>query len=358
MRIVITGATGNVGTALLGALGTGHDVVGVARRLPDTTAEPYLGAVGWRALDLGERHAEQELAELVVGADAVVHLAWAISPTRDDPPMEQTNDLGTGHLLSAVAAAGVPHLVVASSVAAYGPAPRWAKVTEDWPCDGIESSAYSRGKASLEHLLNRFEASHPEVRVARLRPCAILHRRAAGEFARWLLGPMVPAHVVGDRRLPLPLWPDLRAQVVHTSDVAEAVRLILDARFTGAVNLAAAEVLDADALAAALGGRRVPMPRPVIRAAAHAAWRTGALPLHPGWLDLADRAPLVDITTAGTALGWQPRYDAVSTLGELVAGLRSGAGGASPPLAPPRRDGAVSRLRSLARVGPSHQSQS
>ncbi|MEV6828640.1 NAD-dependent epimerase/dehydratase family protein [Amycolatopsis sp. NPDC051102] len=356
MRIVITGATGNVGTALLAALDPVHDVVGLARRLPDTTAEPYRRA-GWRAADVGVPGAEEELAALFVGADAVVHLAWAISPLRGDPPMWRTNDHGTRHVLAAAAAAGVPHVVVASSVAAYGPAPRWAKVTEDWPCDGIAASAYSRGKAALETLLDRFEEQYPEVGVARIRPCAIVHRRAAGQFARWLLDPAVPAGLVGARRLPVPLWTDLRAQAVHTSDVAAAIRLILDRRFTGPVNLAAPEVLDADALAGVLGGTRVPVPKPVVQVAARAAWLGGALPAHPGWLELADRAALADTTLAETALGWQPRYDAAAALGDLVAGLRSGAGAASAPLAPPRRDGVMGRLRSLTRVGPSHQSQ-
>lgn len=356
VRIVITGATGNVGTALLAALDPAHDVVGLARRLPDTTAEPYRRA-GWRAADLGVRGAEQELTRLFDGADAVVHLAWAISPVRGDPPMWRTNDHGTRHFLAAAAAAGVPHLVVASSVAAYGPAPRWEKVPETHACTGIAHSAYSRGKAALEALLDRFGERHPEVPVARLRPCAIVHRRAAGEFARWLLDPVVPARIVGGRRLPVPLWTGLRAQAVHTADVAEAVQLILERRFAGAVNLAAPEVLDSDALAEVLGGRRIPVPKPVAQVAVRAAWAGGVLPVHPGWLELADRAALADTTLAETALGWQPRYDAASAVAELVAGLRSGEGAASPPLAPPRRGGVVSRLRSLTRVGPSHQSQ-
>ncbi|UOX92306.1 NAD-dependent epimerase/dehydratase family protein [Amycolatopsis sp. FBCC-B4732] len=356
MRIVITGATGNVGTALLAALEPGHDVAGLARRLPDPAAEPYRSA-SWHALDIGGPGAEEELTTLFEGADAVVHLAWAISPRRGEPPMWRTNDDGTRHVLAAVAAAGVPHLVVASSVAAYGPAPRWEKVGEDHPCTGIARSAYSRGKAALESRLDRFEAQHPEVGVARLRPCAILQRRAAGDFARWLLDPVVPARLVGGRRLPVPLWHDLRAQAVHTDDVAEAIRLILGQGFTGPVNLAAPGVLDADELAAVLGGRRLPVPKPLASAAVLAAWAGGVLPVHPGWLELADRAALAGTTVAETVLGWQPRYDAASAIAELVAGLRSGAGAASPPLPPPRGSGVLARLRSLTRVGPSHQSQ-
>ncbi|MFC9252666.1 NAD-dependent epimerase/dehydratase family protein [Amycolatopsis thailandensis] len=358
MRIVITGATGNVGTALLDVLESDADeLIGVARRLPDTTSARYRAA-SWCAQDLGEPDAGTKLAVLLEGADAVVHLAWAISPERGDPPMWRSNDHGTRHVLDAVVAAGVPRVVVLSSVAAYAPAPRWRKVTESWPCKGIETSAYSRGKAALETLLDRFEANHPEVGVARLRPCAILQQRAAGEFQRWLLGPALPARLVGDRWLPLPLWKDLRAQAVHSADVAEAIRLVLDSGFTGAVNLAGPGVLDADALAGLLGGIRVPAPRKLVRAAAYAAWRTGVLPLHPGWLDLADGAPLVDTTLAETELGWRPRYDAASVVADLVAGLRSGAGEASPPLAPPRGDGLLPRLRSLTRFRPSHRSQS
>jgi nucleoside-diphosphate-sugar epimerase len=358
VRIVITGATGNVGTALLHALEPGEDeLIGLARRLPDTTAVPYRAAA-WSAMDLGDDVSREKLTELVAGADAVVHLAWAISPERGDPPMWRTNDHGTRNVLAAVAAAGTPHLVVLSSVAAYGPAPRWEKVTENWPREGIPTSAYSRGKAGLEALLDRFEEAHPEIGVARLRPCAILQRQAAGEFERWLLGPAVPAGVVGRRWLPLPLWTELRAQAVHSADVAEAIRLVLERRFTGAVNLAAPGVLDADALAGLLGGIRVPAPRSLVRVAALAAWRTGTLPLHPGWLDLADGAPLVDTTLAETTLGWKPRYDAAGVVAELVAGLRSGEGAASPPLAPPRGHGLAARLRSLARGKPSHQAQS
>lgn len=53
MTIVITGASGNVGTALLDALGSDDvDVVAVARRAPDTRAAPYHHA-RWVTCDLG-----------------------------------------------------------------------------------------------------------------------------------------------------------------------------------------------------------------------------------------------------------------------------------------------------------------
>ncbi|HWD02091.1 MAG TPA: NAD-dependent epimerase/dehydratase family protein [Amycolatopsis sp.] len=355
MRIVITGASGNIGTALLRALDPGWDVTGVARRIPAVTAEPYSRA-GWVLHDLARPGADEVLAGVFEGADAVVHLAWAISPGWDDPPMARSNADGTRHLLAAAAKAAVPHVVCASSVAAYAPGPREEKVTEAWPCTGIRANAYSRGKAHLETMLDVFTASHPEVAVARIRPCAVLQRPAASEFTRWVLGPLVPLSLLGARLLPVPLWDGLRAQAVHADDVAQALRLILEQRASGPFNLAAPDVLDADALAGVFGGRRVRVGKTFARVAARMAWTAGLQPLHPGWLELADQAALIDAARAEQILGWQPRHTSEASLAELLAGLREHAAAASEPLAP-APDDLPTRLRALTRMHPTHQSQ-
>jgi nucleoside-diphosphate-sugar epimerase len=359
VRIVVTGASGNVGTALLRRLheAGGWQVTGVVRRPPDPTSAPYRWA-DWVACDLGAFDATDRLVDVLTGADAVVHLAWSINPSRTDPPMDHTNLAGTGNLLRAVAAAEVSQLVCASSVAAYRPPARWRKVAEDWPCDGVPGSAYSRGKAQLEVLLDRFAAEQPDVSVARIRPCAIVQRDAAGEFARWLLSPLLPEGVLGRRWLSLPFWPGLRAQVVHADDVAEAIRLILRQRALGAFNIAGEGVLGAARLAETVGGFHLSVPRPLVLAAAWAGWRTGLQPTHPGWLRLADQAALVTTTRARTVLGWRPRYGSEDALTELVTAMRAGQGTASAPLAPRDLRGVADRLRAIRWGTPSHQAQS
>ena len=338
MRIVLTGATGNVGTALLRHLAGRHSIVGIARRLPDPGRAPYTG-VDWRACDLA---APSGLDDALSGADAVVHLAWAINPGRDEPPMSRTNRVGTEQLLAALGRAGVPRLVCASSVAAYVRHDRRdAEVDESWPRGGVAGSGYSLGKAGLERTLDAFEAAHPEIAVARIRPCAIVSGDAAGEFTRWLLSPLLPAGWLGSGGLPLPFWPGLRAQVVHAEDVASAISRLLDTGHTGAFNLAAGPTLDAGALARLVGGPRVPVPLGLLRVGALATWRAGLQPVHPGWLRLADAAPLVDSGRARTELGWRPRWSSAEALTELLTGMRAHTGFASPALAaePVRRDG-------------------
>jgi UDP-glucose 4-epimerase len=349
VKVVVTGASGNVGTAFLRAVaGEGWDLTGVARRRPDPSLAPYSSA-RWVECDIGTPNAGRVLSEACVGADAVVHLAWAIHPRTGDPPMNRTNMTGTSAVLRATAEAGVRHLVCASSVAAYTPADRRRRVREDWPRDGVPGSAYSIGKAALETQLDAFNRQHPEVRVARIRPCGIVQRDAAAEFSDWLLSPWLPRRLLGRGWLPVPLWPSLRLQAVHTDDVAAALHLILARQAIGAFNLAGEPVLDSRDLATAAGGFRVPVPLPLLTGPAWLGWRLGLHPLHPAWLRLADRASHVDTDRAREELGWEPRHDAGSTVSELITAIHDGHHGDSAPLAPPR---------ARVRFGhPSHQSQ-
>ena len=81
---------------------------------------------------------------------------------------------------------------------------------------------------------------------------AYLTLKDPGEGAS--LQALVPRRVLGRRWLPVPLWPGLRLQVVHADDVAQAIRLILEQRATGACNLAGDPMLRATDLARIVGG--------------------------------------------------------------------------------------------------------
>jgi UDP-glucose 4-epimerase len=356
MKLVVTGLTGSIGSAFLRSRrdASDLDLVGITRRAPGSAAE---SPVRWVSCELGTPRAPALLADAFAAADAVVHLAWAIHPGAAEAPMDRTNRIGTAQVLDAAAEAGVPHVVCASSVAAYSPASRWQPIDEGWPRGGVEGSAYSRGKAALEEKLDTFEAGNPATVVARIRPCAVVQRDSASELSRWMLSGLFPERLLGTRWLPLPFWRGLRAQLVHADDVADALWRVLDRTAGGAFNLAGEPVLTATDLAGVIGGPRVPIPLGVVRAAAWATWRVGLQPLHPGWLTMADQAPLIDTTRAREVLGWRPGHDAVRTLRELTDAMGSQAGAASPPLAPFVRDGLRSRLAAVSWGRPSRQSQ-
>jgi UDP-glucose 4-epimerase len=220
MRVVITGATGNVGTSLLAALSVEpgvREIVALARRPPRQT----FPRTEFVAADV----ATSELGAIMRGADVVVHLAWLIQPGRDESTTYAVNVQGSARVFAAAAQAGVRALVYASSVGVYSEGPKDRAVDESWPTDGIPSSFYSRHKAAVERLLDDVERAHPEMRVVRLRPGLIFKREAATEIRRLFAGPFLPQALVRPQFIPVvPDTPRLRFQAVHSSDVGDAYR--------------------------------------------------------------------------------------------------------------------------------------
>jgi UDP-glucose 4-epimerase len=330
MRVVVLGATGNVGTAVLDALAGDPEIetiLGVARRTPALE----LPKVEWRAADIRDA----DLAALFEGADAVVHLAWLIQPSRDEPTLRAVNVEGSRRVLEALAIAGVPRLVYASSVGTYSEGPKDRMVDESWPTEGVRSSFYSRHKAEVERLLDRFESEHPDRSVVRLRPALIFRKEAATEIRRLFLGPLFPGAIARESAVPaVPELERLRFQAVHGVDVAEAYRLALRSDVGGPFNIAADPVIDAGVLAELFEARRVRVPAAAVRAGASISWRMRLQPSPPGWIDMALAVPLMDTERARRELGWRPRFTATDALRALLEGLREGAGYPTPPLDP------------------------
>jgi UDP-glucose 4-epimerase len=328
MRVVVTGASGNVGTSLLAALVADYcveEIVGVARRQPRLV----LPKTTWERANVQR----DDLAGVFRGADCVVHLAWRIQPSHDVEALRRTNVLGSERVFRAVAQAGVPALVYASSVGAYSPGPKDRRVDESWPVEGTPTSFYARQKAEVERLLDRFEQEHPRVRVVRLRPGLIFKRTSAEEQRRYFLGPLFPRALARPDAIPfVPDLPRLRFQAVHSLDVGQAYRLAVTGDAHGAFNIAAEPVLDAGGLARTLGARQVRLPVRLVRGAMAASWRLRLQPTPPGWLDMGLSVPLMSTTRACHELGWEPTRSATEAILELLAGLRDATGLATPPL--------------------------
>ncbi len=331
MRVVVVGATGNLGTSVLRSLSTEprvESVLGLARRLPNLT----ISKVEWGSADV----VNDDLVPLFRGADAVVCLAWIIQPSRDLNKQWMTNVEGTTRVAKATAEAGVPAFHYASSVGAYSPGPKDRAVDESWPTGGIPTSYYGRHKAEVERRLDHFEGEHPDVRVVRMRPGLVFKREAAEGVRRLFAGPLFPNLLANPSLINfVPEIQDLRSQVVHSYDVGEAFRLaILNEEARGAYNLAAEPVLDAKEIGRILNARPVPFPARLARAGADLSWRFRLQPVPPGWLDLSRQVPIMDTQKARTQLGWAPRFSADETLLDMLEGLRSGSGLDTPPLSP------------------------
>jgi nucleoside-diphosphate-sugar epimerase len=331
MHVVVIGATGNVGTALLRALDTSPEidsVLGVARRPPPEDRSPSFDKVAWHAADIS-----RDRLDFIAGTDAVVHLAWLIQPAHDEHVMRATNVDGTARLVRAITDLGVPSLVYASSVGTYAPAPKTPPLAESWPASGIPSSTYSRHKAEVESLLDATERQHQGLRIVRMRTSLVFQRAAASEVHRLFLGPLLPWHLPRPLRF-VPRTPRLQFQATHARDIADAYVRALTQDVHGAFNIAAEPVLRPEVIADAVQGRSVPIPESVLRAVVRATFAMRIQPAEVGWLDMATNTPIMDTTRARNVLGWSSTISSVDALIELLDGIGDGAGFPTPALEP------------------------
>jgi UDP-glucose 4-epimerase len=333
MHVVVTGATGNVGTSVLKALGKLPEIetiTGVARRTP----KRGFAKTTFVAADVSR----DDLTEVFEDASAVVHLAWAFQPTHDVDELERINVDGSRRVFQTAALMGVPAIVHLSSIGAYAPRSGSQLVDESWPTTGVPSSSYSRHKVEAERMLDEMRG----MRIVKLRPALIFKRHAAAHVHRLLMGPLVPR--VAFDRLVLRLVPtpaELGMQCVHTDDVAEAVVQAVVRDVQGAFNLAADPLLGPEVLRQCLGSTGPTIGRKMLRRLVDITWKLRLQPTDPGWIDLAYESPFIDASRARRELDWTPRHSAYAALEEFLEGLRRGDGLDTPALAP-RRIGARS----------------
>ncbi len=144
MRVLVTGANGFIGRAVVIALAnSGHEVRAAARRPIEAPAP------GVTSVQHGDLSAEIDWVPMLAGIDAVVHLA-AIAHTSgtDDSIYDQVNREATDRLAAAAAKAKIQRFVFISSIRAQSG--HWAanELTESDP--PAPTNAYGRSKLAAE----------------------------------------------------------------------------------------------------------------------------------------------------------------------------------------------------------------
>jgi len=122
-----------------------------------------------------------------------------------------------------------------------------------------------------------------------------------------------------------PILPDpgVDFQLVHTDDVAAALVAAVEGRGEpGRYNLAGPGALNVSRLARALGWWSVPIPGPAVDAIDELTSRLPGMPAETAWLTAFTVPVLMDTRKARDQLGWDPQWDALSTLRETIAGAR------------------------------------
>jgi len=120
--IVVTGATGFIGSRVARILrARDNDVVAIVRD-PTTRATDTLRQQGVRVV-AGDLGSEEELRAVMTGAAGVIHVAGAYEvgiPASEHPAMYEANVGATQRVLDAAIAVGVPRILYISTVNVFG----------------------------------------------------------------------------------------------------------------------------------------------------------------------------------------------------------------------------------------------
>jgi len=185
-KILITGSQGYIGKRLVTALKAHHQVFGIDIVAAQHADDSYT-QMDIRSDQLVNLMREQQITH-------VVHLASILQPSKNPQRDFDIDVNGTKNVLDACVLAGVKHITVTSSGAAYGyhaDNPAW--LTEQHALRGNKEFAYSHHKRLIEELLVSYRSLYPSLGQLILRPGTVLGKTTANQITALFKKPRVLA---------------------------------------------------------------------------------------------------------------------------------------------------------------------
>lgn len=309
-RVLVTGATGGLGKAVVKALAAGgHTVRATGRKHMTFDGAQFIQA------DL-----LAPPADLLTGMDAVIHCAALSSPWGKYDDFHAANVLATRRLLIMAREAGVRRFVFISSPSVYARTADQLNLTEADAMAPKPLNAYAATKAMAEREV--IAVSDDTMACVALRPRAIVAPDDTVLLPRIL-------RLVWKGRFPLLREGRALIELTDARDVARAVLLALEDRRETAgqvFNISGGRAMTMRAMIEALGERLnrsvrfIPLPWPLANGMAHAGeWLCARLPgrpeppVTPYGLAVLAFSQTFDLKKARDVLGYHPQYDAFAT---------------------------------------------
>ncbi|MBP7550801.1 MAG: SDR family oxidoreductase, partial [Gemmatimonadaceae bacterium] len=289
-RVLITGGSGYVG-GLLGArlAAAGMFVVGTDLRARTEAGFPV------RTLDVRDRALEALLHEHRI--THVVHLAAVLEGGRDRARDYDIDVNGTRNVVECALAAGVRHLTVSSSGAAYGyhaDNPEW--IDEGDPLRASDRFAYAHHKRAVEELLAGYRASHPRLGQLVLRIGTVLGATTANQITA----------LFARSRLLAVRGSDSPFAFIWDEDVVGAIQHGVLGDRTGTYNVAGDGKLTIHELAAILGKPVLTIPAAVLEGALTVARAFGVGRYGPEQVDFLRFRPVLSNRRLKEEFGYVP----------------------------------------------------
>lgn len=333
--VLVTGATGEIGSAVAAALADGYQVVGLDKRTKGNPAFPVIEA------DLTSDHSlAQGIEKLrdLHGAHlaSVIHLAAYFDFSGEDNPLYQSLNVdGTRRLLDQLQSFRVEQFVYSGTMLVHAPVKPGEHLNEDRRLE--PQWIYPRSKAAAERVI---EERHGAI------PYVLLH--LAGVYNGDVVVPTL-AHQIAriyERDLESHLYPgNLKTgqSMLHLEDLRDAFRRTVDRRASlptaATILIGERDPIGYDALQDRIGellwGEDWTTLRIPVALAAAGAWAQDKVLPHlpksmgggkafvrPFMAWEANDHYALDITRAKELLGWAPRYRLGDTLPLIIDKLK------------------------------------
>lgn len=297
MKILVTGGSGFLGSAVVRRLAANHDVVVADLRQPEDLPS---GAV-WEHFDVTDAALVNAVIEKAT-PEVVVHLASIVTPgKKSNRDLEYAVDVdGTRHVLDACLTHGVRRIVVSSSGAAYGyhaDNPPW--ITESDPVRGNEEFAYSHHKRLVEEMLADLRRTHPGFEQVVLRIGTILGATVDNQLTAIFGWPFVLK--VGGSDSPFVfVWDEDVAAIIERGATGPAAAVV------GATNVAGNGALSMDEIAALLDKPAVSVPTLALQGVLAVLKPLGLSAYGPEQTRFLQFRPVLDNERLRTTFGYVP----------------------------------------------------
>jgi UDP-glucose 4-epimerase len=298
--VLVTGAAGFIGRSLVTALAaepSAQPVIAFDRR--DVPLHERLPGVTYIAGDIRDPALAEHMQ--MYRPRCVVHLASVVAAGGDERQDYEIDVEGTENVLRACLAAGVAHLVVTSSGAAYGyHADNPVPLRESDALRGNEDFAYARHKRLVEELLARWRMQHPELKQTVFRPCTVLGPGTNNQITAMFQRPLV----LGLTGTATPF------SLVADSDVVAALIRAACGGPAGVFNLAGDGTLSLVQIADKLGKPYLAIPPWLLKGALWLLNRLGVTRLGPQHVKFIQYRPVLDNAQLKGGFGYVPQFDA------------------------------------------------
>ncbi len=312
MKVLVTGATGFLGSHLCRHLASGGNTVTILRRTTSNVAA--LAGLDLRH-EIGEITDAASVARSTRGQQVVIHAAACLSNRNDARALQyQVNVEGTRNVVEACLKNGVSRLLHVSSVAAIG-------IPED-ARPANEDFAFNLRESNLHYYISKHEAEHVIARGSAAGLDAVIVNPTGiwGPARSFYRGAAIIEDV---RRKRILRYASGGVCVVHVDDVIDGLLAALDRGvrgnryILGGENIAFRQLMEKVAAAIGVDRRFVRIPNAAMNWAVQIAKFASAM--WDGWLVnayanfyCATRSCYYDSTKARLNLGFQPRgFDAI-----------------------------------------------